>query len=165
MWNGLSLASGPVRDIRALSRKPEPSSASAEWEHAKLAVQEFGGWIRNADTKITILAAALSVSLTFALPRAVATINDAHVFSSPREFWIVVVLAIAGAVFAVASGYNLFRALAPRVMSRASTKTTMNRFSWPSMAAEPVAVVPAAPGAVPPRLTSRVLGWPAVADK
>ena len=125
-----------------MSRRPAADSNGPDWEQAKLAIQEFGGSIRNADSKITILAAALGVSLTFALPRVASSVQRSSESANSCEWWALLLLAIAGSVCASLTGYNLYRALAPRVMPRIAARGDLNRFSWPSMAAEANAPVP-----------------------
>jgi hypothetical protein len=129
-----------------LNRKT--SSDGAEWEHAKLAIQEFGGWIRNADAKITILAGALGVSLTFTLPRVALAVGNAGTSACVCTFLLFFALGIAGCFCAALSGYNLYRALSPNSKPRAGAAISLNRFSWPSMAAETTAPSPTQIGAL-----------------
>ncbi|CAM4438795.1 hypothetical protein NONI108955_28335 [Nocardia ninae] len=100
------------------------------WEDAKLTMTEFGNWIKNADTKLTVLAAALGIVMA-----AVASKADSFqkALANP-EFdckWtlIMALLLLLGAIV-VTAGY-LYVALVPRMTSMGS-----NRFAWPSVVAE-----------------------------
>lgn len=104
-------------------------AATPDWEQSKLAIQETGGWIKNADTKTTVLTAAFGVSLTFALPRildGVTALGGAPVlFGAWLVLMIILVLTIG------LTAFGIYRALIPRADVRASQ---LNRFAWPSVA-------------------------------
>lgn len=101
----------------------------ADWEHSKLAIQETGGWIKNADTKSTILAGSFGLSLTFAAPRLLEALPD--VVAVPFAFGIWVAAAAIFTVAALITGYRIGNALLPRTELGSSL---MNRFAWPSLA-------------------------------
>ncbi|WP_147130050.1 hypothetical protein [Nocardia ninae] len=95
-----------------------------------MTMTEFGNWIKNADTKLTVLAAALGIVMA-----AVASKADSFqkALANP-EFdckWtlIMALLLLLGAIV-VTAGY-LYVALVPRMTSMGS-----NRFAWPSVVAE-----------------------------
>lgn len=111
--------------------QPPEKEAVAGWEDAKFAMQEFGNWIKNADTKVTVLAAALGVVIT-------ATASKADVFrgtlSNPHFSCKLVLIAalILWAAAAVTTAAFVYQALIPRTTSAES-----NRFAWPAIAAMP----------------------------
>jgi hypothetical protein len=107
-------------------------------------IQETGGWIKNADTKTTVLAAAFGVSLTIAVARiAEATpmvIQLPSMIGAIVWFCSLTLLGVA----VVAVGWNLYRTLLPHIESAGA-----NRFAWPDLAAGRVPnAVPAADGAL-----------------
>lgn len=116
---------------RKPSNQVEPALTSIEWEPVKLVLQETGGWIKNADTKSTIIAGAFGVSLTFVVPRIVTA--STYVFTGVCQFtqawWIALLLLVAASIAFTA--WNLYRTLIPRTNSEPA-----NRFSWPSLATE-----------------------------
>tara|TARA_R110002020_G_scaffold88666_5_gene217453 strand:- start:6890 stop:7432 length:543 start_codon:yes stop_codon:yes gene_type:complete len=113
-----------------MRRKGRQVSASPpDWEQSKLAIQETGGWIKNADAKATILAGSFGLSLTFAVPRLLESVPD--VMAVPFAFGIWTVFAIAFLLSASITGFSLVRALIPRM---SSDPNSPNRFAWPSLA-------------------------------
>lgn len=121
-------ASGPV--LRDLFGKEESGSSAPYWEDAKLAIQETGNWVKNADTKTTILAAALGVLLTAIASRS----TDIHTGFTTSTGSYLVLLAVSLVAFTLASVVTvgcIYRALTPRTQPG----SLENRFSWPSMAA------------------------------
>lgn len=105
------------------------SPTPADWEHSKLAIQEIGGWIKNADTKATILAGSFGLSLTFVVPRLLEALPAIAV--APVAFGLWIALAVVFAAAAVITGYGIGNALLPRTSLGASLT---NRFAWPSLA-------------------------------
>lgn len=112
-----------------MRRKPESSVTPADWEHSKLAIQETGGWIKNADTKSTILAGSFGLSLTFAVPRLLDALPT--VTAAPFAFGLWVAAATIFVAAALLTGYRIGNALLPRT---ALGTGLMNRFAWPSLA-------------------------------
>lgn len=112
-----------------MPRKPEPSVTPADWEQIKLAIQETGGWIKNADTKSTILAGSFGLSLTFAVPRLLEALPT--VFIAPFAFGLWVAAAVILVTAALLTGYRIGNALLPRT---SLGNSLMNRFAWPSLA-------------------------------
>jgi len=100
------------------------------WEDAKLAMSEFGNWIKNADTKVTVLAAALGILVT-----AIASKADIvrQALSNPAfgVKWTLVTALGLLVVAVLVTAVHVYRALAPRTMASGA-----NRFAWPSVAAE-----------------------------
>lgn len=121
-----------------MPRKRPESTAPTDWEHSKLSIQETGGWIKNADTKSTILAGSFGLSLTFAVPRLLEALPT--VATAPFAFGLWISVAVVFGVAALATGYGIGNALLPRTSLGASL---MNRFAWPSLAS-------VAPGHLPP---------------
>lgn len=118
-------------------RNPPAAAAPTDWEHSKLAIQETGGWIKNADTKSTILAGSFGLSLTFGVPRLLEALPSLLELPSALGIWIGAgVICIAAALI---TAYGIGRALLPR-----GSKGTgpANRFSWPSLAQAAVANLP-----------------------
>lgn len=117
-----------------MRRKGVSASASpADWEQSKLAIQETGGWIKNADAKATILAGSFGLSLTFAVPRLLESLPD--VMAVPFAFGVWAVFAVVFLLTASITGFSIVRALIPRM---SSDPTSPNRFAWPSLAQTPV---------------------------
>ncbi|MFI9503367.1 hypothetical protein [Nocardia sp. NPDC052566] len=92
---------------------------------------EFGNWIKNADTKISVLAAVFGVMLALLAARA-DTFRRVLADPASCATWILVALLmlLLGAVL-MTTGL-LYSALVPRTVV-----TGRNRFSWPSIASEP----------------------------
>ena len=112
-----------------MRRNPPTPNGSADWDDAKVAMQEFGSWIKNADTKITILAAVLGVSLTALAGRAESIVAAVRDHDGRLVGVLIVSLAIVGAA-AIVTAHYIIKALRPRVGSVSNN----NRFSWPAMA-------------------------------
>lgn len=99
------------------------------FEYAKLAVSETGAWIKNADTKATILAAGLGVAISVTAGRAAAVWQ---LIMGPNTALSVVSTA-AALVFAlgvVGSIWCAVRTLIPRT----NVTGGRNPFAWPSVA-------------------------------
>ena len=112
-----------------LLRKKKTPGESKDWEDAKVAMQESGSWIKNADTKVTILAAVLGVSLTTLAGQSSRIVTalqrqDVHVVI-PMTF------ALAGVVVtSILTVFFVGECLRPRTVEVSAD----NRFAWPSMA-------------------------------
>jgi hypothetical protein len=122
-----------------LRRKSENSSSTQvpDWEHAKLALQETGGWIKNADTKTTILAGAFGVSLSLAIPRLVTDGHTIVGLTPGFATWVILCVALLATV--LATGKNVHDALIPRTHTGPSSR---NYLAWPDLAVTPYADVP-----------------------
>lgn len=99
------------------------------FEYAKLAVSETGAWIKNADTKATVLAAGLGVTVSVTAGRAAAVW---HLVTGPN-LALSVASAIAALVFVigvVGSVWCAVRTLIPRT----NVTGGRNPFAWPSVA-------------------------------
>lgn len=109
--------------------KPAPDEKLA-FEYAKSAVTEFGAWIKNADTKATVLAAGFGAVSTITAGRASAVLA---VISDGTEGWrtAVAVIAVAFVVASISTLWFLIKALAPR----RKISGGRNAFAWPSVAA------------------------------
>jgi len=104
-------------------------------EDVFLAITTIGPWINNADTKIGLLAAALTVLTGGALrqrPRVESLINDGvHL----RGVIALATLALCSVAIVVAGAW-LFRALRPRL-----TKREPSRFAFPHLAGADLATL------------------------
>lgn len=126
-----------------MRRKSGQMTASPpDWEQSKLAIQETGGWIKNADAKATILAGSFGLSLTFAVPRLLESLPD--VMAVPFAFGVWAVFAVVFLLTASITGFSIVRALIPRM---SSDPTSPNRFAWPSLAQ-------ASAGGLPPAIST-----------
>lgn len=106
--------------------------AEREFAGAQLAVQEFGNWVRHADSKVTVLAAAIGVSVTLLAGRSGAVFMV--LTAAGLALWIQMAVIITGIGSLVCIGAALrlvFVALAPRMDASAPR----NPFSWPDVAA------------------------------
>lgn len=110
---------------------PKPGVAGSlpdGWEPAKLALQEFSGWVKNADSKVTVVAASFGVSLTLAITQIVPAMGRVLAIGGcVAQIWAGLLLAFVAA--AVCTGTGIFMALVPRTPSAEA-----NRFSWPDHA-------------------------------
>lgn len=113
------------------------AASPPDWEQSKLAIQETGGWIKNADAKATILAGSFGLSLTFAVPRLLESLPN--VMAVPFAFGVWMVFAVAFLLSASITGFSIVRALIPRMSSDSSAP---NRFAWPSLAQASVEGLP-----------------------
>lgn len=111
----------------------------ADWEHSKLAIQETGGWIKNADTKSTILAGSFGLSLTFALPRVLEELP--RLAENQFAFGLWTAFAAIFLLAAVATGLGIGNALLPRTSVGARA---VNRLAWPSLASASSGYLPPA---------------------
>jgi len=118
----------PLSISRILASEPE-QLGSESLDDAKFVIQDVGNWIKNADTKSTVIAAATGVVAT-----AVASkIDIVYSALNNTDFhckWALLVLAALSFVALVATGYYLNRALSPRTHQEGA----VNRFAWPSLA-------------------------------
>jgi hypothetical protein len=97
------------------------------WEDAKVAIQEFGGWVKNADTKSTILSAAVGLVFVALLTRVQRLGDVVRMDSAWRCPLILIgILLLASMVFLAIC---LFSALRARKVAG-----HFSRFSWPSVA-------------------------------
>lgn len=99
------------------------------WEDAKLAMTEFGNWIKNADTKVTVLAASLSI-LVASLASKIDTFHAALSNPGFRHKWILLSLLVILSFAALSTAGFIYQALRPR----SSGTSAHNRFAWPSIA-------------------------------
>lgn len=93
-------------------------------------MQEFGNWIKNADTKTAVLTAALGLTVTAVASRAESIAS----LYRTQEGGQLIALTVSLAIFIVAVLAMLFfihAALRPRTEPSAAT----NRFSWTAVAA------------------------------
>ena len=105
-------------------RREPPGSDSRD---AILALQEFGGWIKNADTKATILVAATSVVVVALLSRTDLVIRTVRADVSSR--WIVGLLLVATIICLTVLAVCVYQSVRPRKMNFG-----FSRFAWPSVA-------------------------------
>lgn len=108
--------------------------AERDFASAQLAVQEFGGWVRHADSKITVLAAAIGVSVTLLAARGGAVF--AVLAETNLRPWIQLAIILTGVGSLVCIGAALrlvFLSLTPRLTASAPG----NPFSWPDVAVSP----------------------------
>jgi hypothetical protein len=141
MWSGYSLASGRPRDtLRKLPRPRrfetvEPVNAvqsSAEaLADAKFAIQESGNWIKNADTKSTLIAAAVGVVATASASKADVVYRAFSGGKLGCASLLLLALIVAYVVTLLVTAYCLYRALSPRT----DHLVDLNRFAWPSVVA------------------------------
>lgn len=109
-------------------RRSIPSPRPEHWEPAKLAVQEVGGWIKNADSKVTVLAAGLGVTLAAVAAQAGAIAKGVGHAPACTSL-IIVTLAMLFAVSILSSAIYICLALYPRD----GGVTIDNRFSWTTL--------------------------------
>lgn len=108
-------------------RRKQVAPAASQWEESKLAIQEFGGWVKNADAKITALAAVVGVSASLLGTRSGDVARVLRL--GPGAGHDVTVVTIAFLVlFFSATVIFIGLALFPR------TPEVENRFAWPSVA-------------------------------
>ncbi|TAL45084.1 MAG: hypothetical protein EPN91_03140 [Salinibacterium sp.] len=103
-------------------------------DDARFVIQQTGAWIKNADSKVTILAAALGLTSAIAWANSwlvIAALNRGDGVLSAA----VIVLAISAVVVLGAGARWVFLALRPRTF----TSLEVNRFSWPYLATLPSA--------------------------
>jgi hypothetical protein len=94
-------------------------------------IQETGNWIRNADTKATVLAAALALTISTAVTHCAGVVDAYHGRGGVIGRWIIIVASLLAAATLLLSIVNVYKTLLPRT----SAETTFNRFGWPSIAA------------------------------
>ncbi|MEN0083161.1 MAG: hypothetical protein AAGC66_00200 [Leifsonia sp.] len=113
----------------SITRKPTHSD-TMEWDMAKTAMIEAGNWIKNADTKATILAAIFGVTLT-ALGSRVSDITTAYTQKPVIAAVVLTAALVALMLNGVGAAIRLGQALQPR---HVSSNRPGNRFSWPDVA-------------------------------
>lgn len=108
---------------------PDQADPEADLAEALAAGAEFGCWVRNADTKAGLLAAATAV-LVGALAQQTGTLGT---FLAPetRLETVVLVLLVATGGGMLTTTVFLGHALIPRTPTSSEVP---NRFSWPDMA-------------------------------
>src|SRR5690606_14096526 len=95
-------------------------------------VQEFGGWIRSADTKATILLGATGVLVAALLGRAS---SFGEVLRSESEWrCVLVIAALAVVVSLITLAVFLVLTIRPRTVA-----SEFSRYAWPRIAAMPEA--------------------------
>lgn len=97
-------------------------------EGASQALDQVANWVRFADTKATVLTAALGVVLTLLLSNAPAVLKAARTGEVPAI--VLGCAAVLAGVSFVCTLVSLVRALMPR----RSAEGPVNRFSWPLLA-------------------------------
>jgi hypothetical protein len=116
-------------------KSPRPKTSSAQpavgydWDDAKVALTETGSWIKNADTKVTILAAVLGVSITTLASRSDVIVSALKAQDS-RAGGVLIIAVIVALISGSVCIFFVGAALRPRVRSVSTT----NRFSWPALA-------------------------------
>lgn len=99
------------------------------FEYAKLAVSETGAWIKNADTKATILSAGLGITASVTAGRAAAVWQ--LITGSNLVLTVAAVLTTAAFITgAVGAVWFAVRTLIPRT----NVSGGRNPFAWPSVA-------------------------------
>lgn len=104
-------------------------------DDAKFVIQDIGNWIKNADAKSTVAAAATGVVATATASKA-DVIRAALVNQQFHCKWLLLALVIASVASLVASASYQYRALTPRTTSSGPN----NRFAWPSLASKAVVI-------------------------
>lgn len=113
-------------------RRRASTTTSPSWEDAKFAVQEIGGWVKNADTKITILAGTVGVILSLLLARLADILRVVRVHDGAARDVVLVSGVVGLACLALTVAFSV-RALIPRFGGDRMLAAT-NRFSWPELA-------------------------------
>lgn len=105
-------------------------SASESLADAKFAIQETGNWIKNADTKSTVVAAATGVVATASASKA-GSVHAAFASGKLGCGGILFAVVIIVYIFALlVTAYYLYAALSPRTQLQVQA----NRFAWPNVA-------------------------------
>lgn len=120
-----------------MPRESGSQAVSAAWEPAKLAVQEVGAWIKNADAKATILAGALGVSVTFAATSLRTALSFWNALPGDVLRTVVLLGAVTALVSVLVTAYNLWCTVVPRTGSNRP-----NPFSWPDLASDAAVTTP-----------------------
>lgn len=94
-----------------------------------VAHDQVAQWVRFADTKATILSAALGVVTTLLVTQLHLVAHQIHDNRGTGLFILTSLATITVAAFAAAL-LNLVKAISPRT----DTDATLNRFAWPSLA-------------------------------
>lgn len=97
------------------------------WDDARLAIQEIGGWIKNADAKVTILGAGVGVLFGATASRLQIIVEAYRVAGAFSAVFLL--LAILLAVSFLGVGGSVYWALRPR-----TSHVPRNRFAWPALA-------------------------------
>lgn len=98
-------------------------SKDQDWEAAQLALQQVGEWVRQADTKTTILTAAIGVLVAALTTQAEPVAKALRAYPDCGHLALLVVLAASLTISLVASSISLV----PRFGGPSPT----NQFSWP----------------------------------
>lgn len=120
--------------MRLCRDRNPPTEKADDWEDAKVAMQESGSWIKNADTKVTVLAAVLGVSLTVLAGRF-----DRIVGALREQGGCLSIFLIVGLAGVVVASITTLIFVAAALRPRTAKVSEGNRFSWPSMARRPFA--------------------------
>lgn len=94
-----------------------------------VAHDQVAQWVRFADTKATILSAALGVVTTLLVTRLHLVAHQIHDNHGTGRLILTSLATITVAAFAAAL-LNLIKTISPRT----DTDVTLNRFAWPSLA-------------------------------
>lgn len=133
-------------DRRSCGRRTQaaPPDAGTGWEDAELVIQETGNWIRNADTKATVLAAALALTISTSVTHCAGVLAAYHDRGGSIGRWIIIVASLVAAATLLLSIFNVYKTLVPRT----TPETAFNRFGWPSIATCPHPPTKLEPGAL-----------------
>lgn len=101
---------------------------NAPYDDALQAMNHIGSWVNNADTKIGLLATALTV-LTGGVVRQRSQFETLVTDHPGLRGWTAVVLLAVSAAALLVAGWWLFRALMPRL-----TNDKPSRFAFPHLA-------------------------------
>ncbi len=105
-----------------------PTPVAPETSGSLAAITEIAGWVRFADTKVTILAAGLGVVVTM-FTNSAGAVAKAISASCPAKL-VVGGLAVAAVISFLWTLFWVMRAIAPRSVV---PYNKLNRFAWPSL--------------------------------
>lgn len=119
----------PRSPWRAQPSGPDDRQTALESvQDARFAIQETGNWIKNADTKSTVVAAATGVVAT-ALASKAGAVHEAFANGGLACIGPMLVLLIVSYIATlIGTTTCLYRALSPRTRPTSMS----NRFAWPS---------------------------------
>lgn len=98
-----------------------------DWHDAAFAIEQFGEWVRNSDTKATILGGAIGLVATVGLSALPAL--TAIVCAGGWRSWLAAVMSAGTLAALVATGVAVYQSLRPRTVVGEPT-----RFGWPVVA-------------------------------